>query len=68
LDDTLMAVSHDAEATVRLLLMTGLSFFEMLGLEDPRIDAAELDRLYEVCEKDDQERDRKGHASGEPDA
>lgn len=66
LDDALVAVSHEAEATVRLLLVTGLSFFEMLGLEDRRIDAAELNRLYEVCEKDDQERDRRTQDKDRP--
>jgi len=45
-DESLIGKSHDAEELVRMVLLSGLSFFAMLGLFDPQFTPGRLGDIF----------------------
>ncbi len=45
-DDSVSAMSYKAEQISRLVLLTGLDFFNSLGLEDPQYNQRSLEKAY----------------------
>ncbi len=58
-DESLTGKSHDAEELVRMVLLSGLSFFAMLGLSDPQFSADRLGEIFRKWEKECERQRRK---------